>query len=409
MKPLLNLTVSGTALTFNSDGSVTNSLGANQGSWSSQSAAPNSLTYAPTGAAAVPIAVKYGINANNQLTVAVPAAAGLAAAAAVPIEGFLVVEDNRDVVYYAIEDDDPNQPSFAFHLSGAIAIDPDKNTLTIDTAGLSGVLAIQGMALGGNTALSVGMADNAMDQIEFSAITHNPLSDGSGLDIPAQILLAGRWDVAANQIVFATSYDTTGATPQFSIRIAGNIKGVAAGFEFYSNGASPRLLFTIAGRIDSVDQSGNWSLAIGYAANILTASASLQDTIVTPGGSLSLAGTFTLTKPGAGGLTIAAQIAATWKLANGQLNVVVSGTNGTYAIKLTGDLKIDNWNVAFVIAGGSGDKPSLTINAGYAPPGSSTHAQLSLYCTANQVQLQASLSFTLNFVNGSLLPAPKPA
>ena len=406
MKTLLNLTVAGTPLNFNSDGSVTSTAGASQGSWTSVTAMPNSLTYTPTGQSPISISVVYVINANNQLTVAVPGNQTVGAAGAVPIEGYLVVEDNRDFVYYAIENDDPNEPSFAFYLSGTISIDPDKNVLTVDTGGASGVLTVQGMALNGTTALSTGMADNAMDQIEFSAMTHNLLSDGSAVDIPAQIMLVGKWDVAANQIVFATSYDNTSGTPTFSVRVAGQIKGVAAGFEFYSAGADQRLLFTIAGRIDSADQSGNWSLAIGYAQNMLTATAALQDTIVTPGGSLTLAGSFTVTKPGGGSLQIAAQVQATWKLSNGQLNVVVSASNGTYAIKLSGQFTVDNWNVSFAIAGASRSAPSLTINAGYAPPGSATNAQLQLYCTANKIQLQASLSFTLYFVNGSLLPTP---
>jgi len=348
----------------------------------------------------------YAINENNQLTVAVTGNVVITPAAAVPIEGYLIVEDNRDLVYYAIENDDPNEPSFAFRLRGEISIDPGANTLTVDLGAGTAALVVRGLPMTGASALSTGMADNALDQVEFSALTHNPLPDGGAVDIPAQIMLVGKWDLAANQVVFATAYDNSGITPTWSVKVVGQIKGVAAGFEFYSAGDSKRLLFTIAGRIDSVDQKGTWSLAIGYAQNLLTATASLQDTIVTPAGTLELNGSFTVTKPGSGGVQIAAAVQAQWKLANGQLNVVVSSANGTYAIKLAGDFKVDNWNVSFAVAAGSATGPSLTINAGYAPPGSATNAQLQLYCTANKIQLQASLSFTLYFVNGSLLPKP---
>lgn len=406
---LFTLTRGGTPLNFNVDGSVTDATGAARGSWSAQSAQrTNGIVYTPTAGAPVTLAVQYGFNANNQLTVAIPNNGSDPALPPTPVAGMIVVQDNQDLAYYAMADGNPGDLPSAFVLYGTIAIDPGRNVLTVST-GVGAALTVTGMPLTGNCALSTQMADNAQDQISFTAITQNPQPDGSSVDIPAQILLVGKWDVQEGQIKFVMNYTNTAGAPTLSIAIAGKLKGVAAGFEFYSAGGQTTLLFTIAGQIKGLNQSGQWELAIGYANNVLTASGSINDTIVTSDGSLALTGSFAIAKGGYTPLTIEVQLQAAWKFSNGQLVVSVArGATGGYNLALSGDLTVGNdWSVKFAATRSASGGSSFQIAVGYAPPNSPLNGQLSLYYSNNGLQLKVGLTVTLNFVDGALLPQPK--
>jgi hypothetical protein len=245
-----------------------------------------------------------------------------------------------------------------------------------------------------------------LDLIQFSALTHNVLADGSAVDIPAQISIAGKWDIQDGQLAFGVKYANDGITPNLAIAVAGQIKGVAAGFEFYSSGANSRLLFTIAGEITGTDSNGNWSLSLGYSGNQFTAVGNIRDTIVTPNGTVTFAGSFTITK-GKGALTFGVNLAATWALANGQMSIAINGGNRNYALSLAGKLKVGaNWEVSFQVTAGTNGSPAFSISVGSAQPNSALNSQLQLYFSGNQLRLSVDLEVSLQYVNGALVPKP---
>jgi hypothetical protein len=406
MTSLLNLSLGGNPLSFNSDGTVTGAANAAAGTWTTQSASgTNGIAYTPIAGPAQAITVAYGMNANNQLTVGVPAQGGLAAAAPAPIEGFIALEAASALTYCAIENDDPDEPSFTFYVYGALAINPGGNSLSVTNPDGTH-LQVAGVAYSGSTALSVGQADAGLDLITFNAVTQNPLAAGGTVDIPAEISIPGLWDVSDGQVKFGAVFDSTSGTPQYAIAVAGTIKGVAAGFEFYSTGGAPRLLFTLQGQIKGTDNQGNWNLSIGYANSQLTATGAVTDSVVLPDGSLTLAGNFTITK-GTAPLTFGVNLQAAWKMGADQVSVTVNGSAGSYTLALAGTLVIDkNWDVNFQVTQGSGGNTAFSISVGNGSPGGKLYPQLKAYYSGHSLTLSAGTSLSFTFVNGKLLPTP---
>ncbi len=411
MIPLLKLVRNGQSLDFNSDNTVVTTQGKSAaGTWTAHSdESKNRLTYTPAATATgEPIDVTYGVNTNNQLTVAVPAQGVYAAAAEQTFPGYISVESRNDFVYYVLENEDPNSANFAFYIYGGMQIDAGANELRVQL-GAGNILKIKGTVIDGHTALSASQGDGGLDLLEFSAVTHNDFGAKGVIDLPAEISISGVWDIHDGQIKFVGGYDSTGTTPTFYVAIAGQLKGVAAGFEFYSADGKSQLLFTLQGEIKGVDQNGKWSFSLGYARKMLTASGDFKNTIVTSGGSLVLGGSFNVAK-GAGALTFDVNLKATWNLRNGQISVAIKGSNRNYTLSLAGNLTIgNNWNVSFQLNNSSTGAPSFSITIGNASADPDLKTQLQLFFKGNKLTLTANIAVTLTYVNGMLLPEPKPA
>jgi hypothetical protein len=250
----------------------------------------------------------------------------------------------------------------------------------------------------------VSQGNNATDLLEFNATTRNPLAAGGSVDAKAEVSLEGNWDLYDNQLALVMNYDSKSGTPTYYIGVAGRLKGVAAGFELYSDGGSPRLLLTLQGRVVGANQQGEWQLSLGYAQKKLTAALTLDTKIQNQGSTLAIRGQLKVASTGGGSHSLDLDLATTWRMGNGQFNFVVQGANGKYSLALSGELKLDNWNVTFEIKASAGGAKNLTVSLGVANPGSQLHSQLQLYFSGNQKNLKASLSLKLTFVDGFLLP-----
>ena len=398
--PLINATLPGLKLSFFDDGTVTAEGQAAAGTWRTHADAPdrtNALRFAFPGAAEKILPLAYALTADNQLTVAIPSAG----VAPVTLQGRIVVEENRNFCYYLIGDDGWDSPThLAFYVYGDLAIDPAKNQLTVTGPGAK--LVVQGDASAG--ALVVSQGNNATDLLEFNATTRNPLAAGGSVDAKAEVSLEGNWDLYDNQLALVMNYDSKSGTPTYYIGVAGRLKGVAAGFELYSDGGSPRLLLTLQGRVVGANQKGEWQLSLGYAQKKFTAALTLDTKIQNQGSTLAIRGQLKVGSTDGGSHSLDLDLSATWRMSNGQFNFVVEGSNGKYSLALSGELKLDNWNVTFEIKASPGSSKNLTVSLGVANPGSQLHSQLQLYFSGNQKNLKASLSLKLTFVDGFLLP-----
>ena len=187
--PLFTLAQAGDTLSFATDGTVTVSGKTTTGTWRTDATGKNSIQYTLAGAAPVDLPVTYALNADNQLVLAIPASAAAQTQAVAPItlQGRILVEENKHLTYYLIQDDGWDvQTNLAFYVYGTVLIDPANNQLTI-TPDAGAPLVLSGHASTGTTALSVGQGDNSLDLIQFSAITHNPLAGGGSADADADI------------------------------------------------------------------------------------------------------------------------------------------------------------------------------------------------------------------------------
>lgn len=405
---LFTLTQAGRTLAFANDGTVTASgQPAAAGTWRTDATGKNALQFTLAGAAPVTLPVTYALNANNQLVLTVPAnpAAQSAAAGPVTLQGRILVEENRHLAYYLIGDDGWDVPThLAFYVYGTVLIDPAKNQLTVaDGAGTS--LVLNGHAGTGACALAAGQGDNSLDLIEFTATTHNPLPGGGSADADADISLLGNWDLQNGQVTFSTNVNSGPTGTSLTVAVAGQLKGVAAGFEFSTVGGTPQVLFTIQGRIIGADRSGNWQLSLGYADKRLNASLKGAATYKVGGNVIGITGSLQIAGAAGGGYTLALDLKAQWTLDNGQFNFAVSGSNGKYSLALSGDLKIDpQWNVTFAIAVDTAGAATLSLTLDSAVPGSPMNAKLKLFFDSHQKTFGASLTLTLNFVAGTLVP-----
>jgi hypothetical protein len=406
--PLFSLTQAGRTLAFANDGTVAidGQIGS-AGTWRTDATGTNTLQFALPGVAPVTLPVTYSLNINNQLVLDVPANAAAETSAAGPItlQGRILVEENKNLTYYLIDDDGWDSAThLAFYVYGKVTIDPAKNQLTItDEAG--SILTLNGHAGTGSNALAVGQGNNSLDLIRFTATTHNPLPGGGATDVDADISLLGNWDLQDGQVTFVTNLAKGPNGTGFSVALVGQLKGVAAGFEFSTDGDTPQVLFTIQGRIIGADRSGNWQLSLGYADKRFTASLKGAATYKVGGNVIGITGNLQIGMAAGGGYSLAMDLKAQWTLANGQFNFSVTGTNNQYALALSGDLKIDDrWNVTFAIACDNNGVTSLSLTLDSAAPGSPMNAKLKLFFDGHKKAFGLSLSLTLNFVAGTLVP-----
>ncbi|HMG34532.1 MAG TPA: hypothetical protein VKM94_11390 [Blastocatellia bacterium] len=414
----LQVVVGGQTLTFLSTGDVSVLSGDQQvkkGKWSSDApsgASPaNQLTYDIDGTAQTPLPVNYAFTATNQLSVTAGSAQAVYA-------GAIEIDDNHDVVYTLI-DGQGNTLTQRFTVYGDLSFDKATNDIAISLTGggktqITGASGIQSIeALKNNIA-----AFRGDDLLQFNAFTENQLTDGSTLLSPANIQFTGNWDFKGGQLVFVSKVQGDITRPDIELGFAGTVKGITAGFAYFTDDKGTSLAFNIAGQHTWNSGNTNWDVSLGYTQKTFTATidGKLQQKIGT-GQEFTISGHAQLTLKDGAPMKLDLEINATYQWTNqGTLvfTAKVSEENNelNYNLQLEGNFKFAGGVLSFQIKF-SGGAPSDQFQLQLAFTGGPTDIvktiSLVLNVSPDKVDLSFQFELRMTWVDGVLVKGdPKP-
>lgn len=368
----------------------------------------------------------YTIEANtNRLIVAVNGGAPT------PLNGQISFEGQSGIFYTLFSDpftalNGAGGP-LGFAVFGNVSIDPARNTLTVKdpTPGSATLAVIQGITVeNGNSAVSAqaGATDPTTnltpDILSFNAVTTATFPDGCGgtntCQFPAEIDIAGNWDLQQGQTVFTAGLDTYGGTTAINIALVGRLKAVSYGFQFLAANGQETVLFQIAGQISGTNAVGKWQLSLGYANKQFEADLAVSSAPPNGANGFTIQGSLQLASGGAGGMTIALSLDVAYKFNNGSIDLQVQGANGVYSLQVSGSLNLNvgaGYKVTFSIATSTaGGLQSFDLAFGPANPGSALNSAISGAIGWNGKNVTIDLNVKFNWVGGHLLPQnPPPA
>ncbi len=307
----------------------------------------NELSFRFPGETRTSLAVKYGFNARNQLTVQIVAQPGVPAASAVwTLPGKILVDDVEDLEYALLDDAGAltgrklfvyAKLDFPEGYAKLRVTFPDGSAAFITGSNRERSLAASEYQSGG---------DLARDLLAFRAATRNTV-DGEDEDMPADVKFYGRWDLHENALVFVTRYDNSAANPVAYLALGGQIKGTNFGLVLERDGTAA---LQIAGRYAWNKNTLAWDLQVGHSKSAgLEARLGAEAKFVGQRGTLTLKGGATL-KKGAQTAALAFDLKLTYAAANRNLVFTMTGDGTGYQVQLSGDFTIRNSSVTFAIS-----------------------------------------------------------
>jgi hypothetical protein len=354
----------------------------------------NEISFRFDGETRTSLAVKYAFNARNQLTMQVIQQPGVTqASAAWTLQGKIFVDDVEDVEYVLL-DDAGNLTGHKMEVYAALDFPagyqqmrvkfPDK-TETFITGNNKGRSLSAGEYHSGG--------DLSRDLLAFSAATRNTIN-GQDRNSPAEIKFYGRWDMHENALVFVTRYDNSSAgAPVAYLALGGQIKGTNFGLVVEQGGS---FAFQINGRYEWNRNSLGWDMKVGYSKSAgLEARLEAGAKIVGKKGTLTIQGAATLKKD-AQGLDLKFDLKAEYKAQNGSLAFSIQGDGKNYEIQFSGDFKIRNGNVKFVIVAANKDGVKTvkgTVEFGYYTQNAELKISLEAVLGSNGLTLKLNLEF----------------
>lgn len=414
------LTIARKQLTFGSDGSVADNTGTSSGTWTTQQ--DNKIHYTLDGADQTPLNAAYSFDANNVLSATFSTADGTATSSPFAFSGGIEIDDATSLIYFIV-DGAGNETGFTITLFGTISLTADSNNLSMalnggGTVQVTGATDQQVLTAAENT-----VADfNAQDLLSFAAVTNNPIPGEADATLPvrARINFAGSWDIRNSGLVFISNVQAPGSgSPTIDIAFAGTLKGVTAGFEYFTGSDvtdETQLAFNITGQ--HVFQSGtlNWASSIGFTGKSFTASIEITDQQNIGNNQLLIDGKLNLRDTAGGPMTFALSLSAEYDIdQHGILkfaaNVDEGGPTPSYDLMLTGTYKYSSLSLTFSIDyTNQAGAPDLNVSIGIQGDQNSIIQNLSLILniSPSAVQLQLSLTFSvrLMLVDGQRVNEP---
>ena len=418
-KVILKFTDRGADVALFDDGSTTVS-GAPTGAWATDNVgSKNIVRYSLADGAAparnVPIA--YSLNNSNQLSLKVGDVSSS------PLNGRILLEGHSGILYNLVDDDGADLAraggsAVIFFVYGKVTIDPAKNTVTITDSSGTTVVVNGEMSQSGNSssAVSLGPGDAdpttnfIPDLISFNAKTTNLDSAGKDFSLPAELDLSGSWDLQDGKTVFTARLDGGSGPTTITVGLIGELRGVAMGFQFTETGGKANVLFTIHGKIKGANAAGGWDFTLGYSESHFSAKLTVKS--APPSGSNGFTINGSLAVVGGGGTPVSIDLALEvgYVFNGGALQLKVAGSGGTYALEVSGKLKLgQDWTAEFAVSYNSATGlDSFSLQLGNAAPGSSLNKALAVFVSGTGTSIAIGLTLNLTFVGGVIVPDATP-
>ena len=421
------ITIAGKQLMFGVDGNVVdNACGAVLGTWTSAaSPGDNKFRYTIDGAGQKPLTAAYSfgcdLDNSNQLQVQLAAADGSATSAPYSYVGGIEIDQQNQVSYF-LTDHNGARTNVCLTIYGCVSFSQAENNLVIALVG-GGTATVAGLGLDGF--LRTGPKDYASfkgeDLLEFIAQTTNTIA---GLDdallVDAVIKYYGNWDIQGGGLVFQSNIQNSAAGAQVKLGFAGQLKGVTAGFAYYSGEGNTNLAFHITGR--HTFHSGadaSWTSSIGYSNRSFRAAVTATANIPVGNNKLTLSGSLTL-KNGDGtnqpsmDFSLHAQYAFD---KNGILKfsaaVDQGGPTPSYDLNFSGTFNYSHLDLTFSVDFNDKNGQAIAVAIGIKGDPRSIIQNLQLAFNYTQAQATASLNLSFSarvrFVDGVKVVEPGPA
>jgi hypothetical protein len=242
--------------------------------------------------------------------------------------------------------------------------------------------------------------------LQFKAATANTLA-GKPVILDAIIEFVGKWDLYDGKLAFVAEYDSTGAKPSTFVAFGGSIKGVDASL-VYSDGPDGKILFSIAGKFQFNQTTGQWDAALGYANNTLTGSLSLKaSSKIGVNGKLDLAGKLTLKQKSGGKMAIDLKLAARYEANGTRIDSWVEYQGGVFELMLAGKVNIGAAGDVDFQVNYAPNKPNekLTLKLGNWNTDSKLKVTLNAILSKKGLTVATSSSFRVRWEDGFMVPA----
>ena len=410
---MITATIDDRLLQFNFDGTVLSPADNKTGQWTTEASAIsdlNSLAFTLPDQTHSRIAIDYDFNDSNQLTIAIPKQAGIAAAIdAVAVPGQIFADDPNDL-QYAVLGDDGSVSAFRLFVYGQLRLEQRLDQLILKLTGSDRDVVIQGDK---TTALSTDAfqqpGEDTIDRLRFTAKTRNKSDDGTTV-LPADIHFTGAWTFADGQLIFSARFNDNAGHNDAIVSLVGSYKATNVGLVFSSTAAGKTFTLKIDSKFKVSGITGEWELQLGHSPQSRFPSGTFKAKANIPvgkDGSLAIQGTVKFA--GApGGLALDVDLQATYAFTNGQLIFNVSAGPAGYDLFFGGQFKIgSNGSVTFALKySPTGVSGSLSVQLGGIDD-SKLKASLDLIVSRSGTTLtvDVGVSFKVTWVNGTMIAA----
>jgi hypothetical protein len=387
--------LSGSTYALNADNSVSDSTGANAGTWKRLQASPATngvVVSLPAGDVDVP--ANYQFNSNNQLLVSLQNSDKTWTNPQL-LNGRLIVPDNQNIGYQFV-DSQGNDLSGALTVYGGLRLDANNDvTITLAEGGLTVINADQ-ITHDSNSTTGTGT-----DVIIVAATTYD--YDGS-LMLPASITLPGSFKPAGNSLVFELNGQTG-----INLTFTGTFKGTSLGFEYHQGNGTETLVFTASGSYRWNSGDATFTVYLGNSAQGFSANLAAAVTTTLGSGRLSLEGKLDFGPSGGSGLNMDLSLAVQQKWdANNCIafDVVASDQGGliSYDLGIEGTAKLAGGKLTFDLKYSS--TGTTSIDLGYTGPDLSAAVDITFNQDLTKVGVGVTLSVQFSWQNGMRVASP---
>lgn len=388
--------LSGKTYALNADNTVSDSTGANAGTWKDLQVSPaaNGVVVS-LAAGSLTVPAQYQFNSNNQLLASLQNSDGTWTAPQL-LNGRLIVPDNQNIGYQLV-DAQGNDLSGELTVYGALRLDANNDiTIALPDGSLAVINADQ---ITHDANSTTGTGD---DVIIIAATTYD--YEGS-LMLPAQITLPGSFKPAGNSLVFELNGQSG-----INLEFTGTFKGTSVGFEYRQGGASgtDSLVFTASGSYRWNSGSSSFTVYLGNSSNGYDTSLASVGSQTLGSGRLQWEGKLDFTPSGSGlSLDLSLDVQQKWDVNNciafdvvatdkgGQISydLGVEGTAKLAGGKLTFDLKYNSTGI-------------LNVDLGYTGNGLSAAVQATFNENLANVAAGVNLSVQFSWQNGMRVASP---
>jgi hypothetical protein len=345
-----------------------------RGQWRCGDAArPNRLSYNFDGVAATAGPLRWSFNDVNQLVAVIPAAANEGAdSAAFTFPGRIRVDDNKDLVY-EVYDAAGKPTGVSITVFGDLKFADGDGALEVHVAGGGAPARITGDIGVGSLSTSMhSLSDfKGSDVLKFQATTFNTVN-GDLVPAEAEIKWVGTWDLKGNKLVFAAETTNDAGGRSTAIVLGGKTEAVAGGLVYLAGpDGSRELALEVSGSHRWNGGDAKWDVSLGYSNKKLSATVAGEFSMTRPGGQkFTLKGKVAFTEDGRD-TTLDMNLEASYHWGPGgmlQFNAAVSMQNGVlnYDLRLEGQFDYNGTQLTFAVQftrDGSGNKLVIKLAA----------------------------------------------
>jgi hypothetical protein len=422
----LTITLGGRKLMFATTGEVADVKDAGPvtvGAWRSEAAeADNQIRYTLAGAEQKPLKATYSFTTGNQLELALTGDSGKAVSST--LQGRIEVLRDHNLGYFLVRDDGSDTGVKLTLYVSEFKIVETTNNLQLVLAGgglpeITGASGPQSLEAERNTLPKF----KAADLLTFEAFTVNPLAGGGTLELPADLVFAGSFDLAGDKLVFLSEVEL-GTRNTVNIGFAGRVGAVTGGFVYFSNGTSTEIALNIRGQHVFKSASGEtdltWEASLGFSNKTFKAAVDvdLQRTTA-KGGLLDLHGKLRLESAAGKPPVFDLNLRASYTFQKmGMQNILVfsahvsGGTQPSYDLMLEGTFVYSNKTLKFLIQyTNAAGAQAIHAEIGVQGQSDNITAQLALVLDLDgkkgtNLKFQASFTMRMRFAGGIRVKDP---